>query len=132
MFETLLRTRSSLKQTSDVSFLANFSCCADISSIFRRLFKYRALRVSPAVTRLTVYRGFAVWLTWGVFAASRARLIDDSGCEILHFWKLLNIQLCPSDFFSIEFIFFLGLTEGQPQDIDIYQRKIGYSVQLRA
>ena len=69
-----------------------------------------------------------ILLTWVDLAASRARLIDDSGCKILNFCKLLNIQLCPSDFCSIEFIFFFGLTEGQPQVIDIYQGKIVYSV----
>ena len=52
----------SLKKARDVSFLLDFSCRADISAASRRLLKYRALRVSPAVTRLTVYRGFAVMI----------------------------------------------------------------------
>ena len=93
----------------------------DISAIFRRLFKYRALRVSPAVTRLTVYRGFAVLLTWVDLAASWARLIGDLGCEISIFLSFLTIQMCSNQFCLQEFIFLFGLTEGEPQDIDIYQ-----------
>ena len=60
-----------------------------------------------------------ILLTCVDLATSWARLIGDSGCEILNFKKLLNIQLCSNQFCIEEFIFFFGLTEGQPQDMDI-------------
>ena len=63
-----------------------------------------------------------ILLTWVDFAVSWARLIGDSGCEILSFCSFLTIQMCSNQFCLQEFIFSFGLTKGEPQDIDIYQR----------
>ena len=61
-----------------------------------------------------------ILLTCVDLATSWARLIDDSGCEILIFFSFLTIQMCSNQFCLQEFIFFFGLTEGQPQDMDSY------------
>ena len=60
-----------------------------------------------------------ILLTWVDLAASWARLIGNLGCEISFFSSFLTIQMCSNQFCVQEFIFFFGLAEGQPQNIDI-------------